>query len=345
MNDINKKNTYERGNVALIILGLIAIVAIGGFAYFSSTMNKDDGAVEMAVNEDTSQNMAANAAEQEAEQGVQNEAQAIQIPEDFEIKPGNPVVAKVGDNEVTRVDVFKYIQTLPPATRQLPITQLFPLATEQVINAQIIGDNTNDVNLDNDPMVKEQLAQAKKNIVRTIYIQKQVEKRLDENRLKAAYEEYKANFPETQQIKAQHILVEDEKLAKDLTKQIKDGADFASIAKESSIDGTAASGGQLGYFAQTDVVPEFAEKAFSMKPGEITDKPVKTDFGYHIIKVEDKRIAPVPTYEEAKPFLEPQLRQVVLSELLEEWRNEKSIERFDINGEAIEPAAGDAPAE
>ena len=233
------------------------------------------------------------------------------------------------------------IQTLPPNSRQLPVDQLFPLALDQVINAKVIAGKTDKVNLDSDPVVKVQLAAAKKNIVRQVYIQKQVAKRITEDRLQEAYAAYTAGFPVVEELAGAHILVDDESLAKELIKQLDEGGDFGELAQAHSKDNTAQNGGDLGRFAKTDVVAEFGEAAFALEAGGYTKAPVKSEFGYHVIKVGEKRQRPPAPFEQAKPFLEGQLQQIALNEMISEWRGAAKVERFDINGKEIEPAAGE----
>ncbi|MBK7361304.1 MAG: peptidylprolyl isomerase [Micavibrio sp.] len=227
----------------------------------------------------------------------------------------------------------------------MPLEQLYPLALEQVINSRIIAAKTKNVNLDSDEEVKKRLAAAKTEIVRGVYIEKQVSEKISEDRLKSVYEEYVKNFPDIQDVKARHILVKEEGKAKDLIKQIEGGASFEDLAKANSTDGTAQNGGDLGYFAKTDVVPAFGDAAFALNIGEFTKKPVKTDFGYHVIKVEEKRKRPPASYDDIKPYLETQVRRQILDETIQAWRKDADIQRFDINGDAIEPSAGEpAPA-
>jgi peptidyl-prolyl cis-trans isomerase C len=263
--------------------------------------------------------------------------------EQLVIKPGDPVVAKVGKTDIKRSEVLNYIQTLPAQTRQAPFVQLFPAALEQLINSKVIADKAAGAKLDSDPRVKEQLAAIKKNIVREVYVQKAVEDKLTEDRLTQAYDAYVAAFPEVNEARARHILVEDKSKAKDLIKQLKDGADFATLAAENSIDATKDRGGDVGYFAAGEVVPEFAEAAFGAEIGKVLDQPVKTDFGYHVIEVLEKRQRPPASYEQAKPFLEAQLRQLLLTQTIQEWKQQAGIERFDVNGE--KPNAPEAAAE
>ncbi|MBX2834090.1 MAG: peptidylprolyl isomerase [Micavibrio sp.] len=349
MSDIFTKNTSQRGNAAIVALFGLVILAIGAGVYINKdSIFKDDASEALAEETaDVAETSPAKPVEKIAESDPVAQAEPasgeanseIEKSEaaEFKIEEGNPTVAKVGSEEIKRSDVLAFIQNLPPNMQKLPANQLFPLATVQVVNAKVIGEKAGKAKLDNDPVVKEQLSAVKDQIVRNVFLQKQVASKLSEERLKSAYEDYKKSFPEIQEVKARHILVKEESEAKDILKKLKDGGDFAALAKEHSLDGTKENGGELSYVAKQEVVPEFADAAFAMEKGEMTKKPVKTDFGYHIIEVQDKRQRPVPTYEESKPFLESQLRNVVLEEMLGEWRKAANVEVYDINGK---PFAG-----
>ncbi len=335
-NTVNK--TAQRGNAVIVVLVVLLVIAVGAIAYLSTKMDSGSG-------ESASASSSVAAATNSASEGDQQTAQQGDTPQPV-IEPGNPVVAKVSGQDVTRLDVFNFIQTLPPQTRQLPVTQLFPLALDQVVNASVISKQVSGVNLDNDPAVKEQLQAAKSQIVRGVFVQKEVEKAITAERIKQAYDGYVAGFPKIPELKTRHILVEDEATAKDLIKQLKEGADFAALAKEHSTDATKDNGGDLGYISKQDqVIPEFLETAFALEPGSMTEKPLKTEFGYHIIEVTEARDRPPATLEQATPFISAQLRGVVLNELLSQWRDKADVEVFDINGKPIEPAAGDETPE
>jgi foldase protein PrsA len=114
--------------------------------------------------------------------------------------------------------------------------------------------------------------------------------KISEEEMKTYFDENKDSFAQEEQVKASHILVEDEAKAKEVKEKLDAGEDFTELAKEYSTDGSAQSGGDLGYFGKGAMVAEFEEKAFSMKVNEISE-PVKSEFGYHIIKVTDKKEA------------------------------------------------------
>jgi peptidyl-prolyl cis-trans isomerase C len=140
-----------------------------------------------------------------------------------------------------------------------------------------------------------------------------------------------------QEVHARHILVPTEDEAKAIEAELKKGADFATLAKEKSKDPGAAEGGDLGYFTKDQMVPEFADVAFKLDKGQISD-PVKTQFGWHIIKVEDKRTKPTPTFDEVKPQLESYVAHRAQADLVAKLRSAANIQRLDQPPAAPDPS-------
>lgn len=312
----------ERGNAIVATLVILVIAGVGFFAYKSgkldTVMAKGDSAATSAVE-------TATTAEPEKP------------------KNENPVLAKLYGDEVKRQDVLALVNTMPAQMQQIPPEQLFSLALEQIINNKIIDNNAASSGLENDSEVLKQLEGIKVQIVRNKFLENAVKSKLTDERLKTEYEQYLTNFPDVEEVKVAHILVDNEKLAKELIGKLNKGAAFADLAKENSQDGSAEGGGDLGYFSKTDVVPAFAEAAFALKAGTYSKAPVKTDFGFHIIKVDEKRNRPPASFAEAKPYMEQELQRSILDEMIKELRADVAIERFDINGNPIaktEPAAG-----
>lgn len=334
----NSMNNSESGNALVIALVVVAVVAVGALAYLSGQIKPADSSAAQseAVADASPAAGADDAASADATQTADSEGDAKEGTSE------NPVVASIGDEKVFRNDVLGFIGQLPPNVRQMPLEQLYPMALEQVINGRILDQNMKTANLESDPDVLKQFEEAKEQIIRNAFMQGEIEKKLTDSRLKKAYDAFIKEQPDVEEVKAAHILVADEAVAKDIIAKLKDKGDFAALAKEFSKDNTAENGGDLGYFAKSDVVPEFAEAAFALSKGKYTETPVKTQFGFHVIKQEDKRKRPKPTLEEAKPFIESEQRREILEEILEGWRKDKDIKRFDINGNEIEPAAGDA---
>jgi peptidyl-prolyl cis-trans isomerase C len=152
------------------------------------------------------------------------------------------------------------------------------------------------------------------------------------------YDDAVKQMPSEQEVHARHILVPTEDEAKAIEDQLKKGADFAALAKEKSKDPGASDGGDLGYFTKDQMVPEFAEAAFKLDKGQISD-PVHTQFGWHIIKVEDKRTKPTPTFDEVKGQLQNYVEHRAQADLVSKLRSAANIERLDQPAKPADPSA------
>ncbi len=297
-----------------ILLVILIVVALGVFLY----INNKDGVV--GSNEGDASKVASS-----IDESSNNKVDA----------DPNPVIAKINGQEIKRLEVLEFINSMPVHMKQMPIEQLFPMALEQIINNKIIDERAKSSGLEKDEEVIKLFEEAKKQIIRVKFLENAINEKVTQEALKIKYDEYVKNFPDVEEVKAAHILVDDEKTAKEIIKKLNKGADFTDLAKEYSKDGSSESGGSLGYFTKDDVVPSFADAAFAIKVGEYTKKPVKSEFGYHIIKIEDKRKRPPAEFSQIKPYIEQEMQRSVFEELLEEWKKQAEIKRFDINGKPI----------
>ncbi len=160
---------------------------------------------------------------------------------------------------------------------------------------------------------------------------------LNDEAMHKVYDEAAKQMPPEQEVHARHILVQTEDEAKEIEAELKKGADFATLAKEKSKDPGAADGGDLGYFTKDQMVPEFSQAAFKLDKGQISD-PVHTQFGWHIIKVEDKRTKPTPTFDEVRGQIENYVAHKAQAELVANLRKSATIERLDQPPPAPDPS-------
>jgi peptidyl-prolyl cis-trans isomerase C len=182
--------------------------------------------------------------------------------------------------------------------------------------------------LADNPEFKRRLAFLRNKLLMGYELQEEAKAAINDEALQQTYNDAVKSIGGQEEVRARHILVDSEDEAKTLLDQIKGGADFATIAKEKSKDPGAAEGGDLGYFTKDQMVPEFAEVAFKMYPGQLSN-PVKTQFGWHIIKVEDKRTKQPPEFEKVKDQIEAYLARKSQSEFISKLRQSAKIERFD----------------
>lgn len=255
--------------------------------------------------------------------------------------PGNPVIAKVNGKDVLKSDVDAFLATVPEQMKQIPADQLFTLAQEQVVTSTILDAKIAGSDIASSQEYKDKLAEVEKQLARGIFMQRELEKSVTEEAIKKAYDEHVSKLPKIEETKASHILLKDEAKAKEVIEKLNAGAKFEDLAKELSED-KASDTGDLGYFAKTDMVPEFAEAAFSMAPGSLSKEPVKTQFGWHVIKIADRRVRPTPELKELRPVLESEVRRQNMEKLMKDLRAGATVELFDATGK---PVSGAAPTE
>jgi len=244
----------------------------------------------------------------------------------------DPVVARVNGAELHRSDVVAMQRSLPAQVQQMPLERIYPVLLDQLVNGKLLADAGRADKLDQDADVKKQVARYEDRVIQQAYISKAVEKAASDDKLHAKYQEYVKTHGGREEVKASHILLESEADAKAVIAQLQKGADFAALAKEKSKDPAGQNGGDLGYFGREEMVPEFSEAAFNMKKGEVSKEPVHTQFGWQVIKVEDKRTSEPPTFEEAKPELSNEVAREVINDKVKELREGAKVETFALDG-------------
>lgn len=232
--------------------------------------------------------------------------------------PADPaeVVATVNGKPITRQDVLDSASDLPPQY-QAQIDKLFPQLLNRLIGIQLVEAKGREQGLADDPEVKRIVKQAEEEAISRIYIQKIVSERVTDESLQQAYDADNAAHPAQIEIRASHILVKTEDEAKEIIKQLQSGADFATLAKEKSIDkGSGENGGDLNWFTKDTMVKEFSDAAFAMKRGDVSKVPVKSQFGWHIIKITDSRMqTPVPFEQRKDDLRQAKAQEVVHTEV------------------------------
>jgi peptidyl-prolyl cis-trans isomerase C len=250
-------------------------------------------------------------------------------------KPADPLLAKVNGVEIHLSDLNAIAQALPAEARQLPPQQLIPQLLSQAIDGKALVVMAKKQKLDQDPQVVRAMTFATERTLETALVSKEVGPSIDEAKIRARYDATIAGKPGEPEVHAAHILVATEDQAKKLIAELKGGADFATLAKANSTDPGAANGGDLGFFKATDMLPEFSAVAFSLKPGEISDKPVQTRYGWHVIKVIETRQSPAPTFEQAHDQLRQEMIGEGINTLLASARSQVKIEQFNPDGTPV----------
>jgi peptidyl-prolyl cis-trans isomerase C len=259
------------------------------------------------------------AAEDAAQPAATSETQApatqapseTQAPAAEAAKPTPPpdtVLAHVNGKPITQGDVELAETDLDPQFAKMPPEQRRAAALSALIEIRVMADKAVADGIDKDPEFQRRMELLHERALHSALVDKEVSGAITDADLKKRYDEEMAKQPPVNEVHARHILVKTKEEAEAIIKELDKGGDFEKIAKEKSTDGSAPQGGDLGYFTEGQMVPEFAKAAFALPVGKYTEQPVQTQFGWHIIKVEDKRIKQPPSFDQVKA----QLRQVVL---------------------------------
>jgi peptidyl-prolyl cis-trans isomerase C len=174
-------------------------------------------------------------------------------------------------------------------------------------------------------------------------ISQEVGPTITEDAIKARYQKDVAGKPGEEEVHARHILVPSEAQAKKIIADLNGGADFIALAKANSTDPAAASGGDLGFFKAGDMLPEFSVAAFALKPGEFTQTPVQTRYGWHVIKLEERRNQPAPTYEQAHDELRTAMINEGINKVIAQAKTLVKVDRFNSDGSPMKTTDGATP--
>jgi peptidyl-prolyl cis-trans isomerase C len=248
----------------------------------------------------------------------------------------DPVVAEVNGEKIMFSDLVATYRALPARLQQVPFEQLYRPLLEHAIAIRLLSAEGRKAKLHESEAVKKRIRYIEGQYVYEAYVEKIVAERATEAKLKEAYEAFVKDFKGEEEVRASHILVKTEQEAKDIIAQLEKGADFAKLAKEKSIDPTKdRNSGDLGFFSKEQMVKEFAEAAFALKKGETAKVPVKTQFGWHVIRVTDRRAGAPPKFDEVKEQLRQKLAETIAQEEIAKLRGAAKIQRSDAKGQPL----------
>lgn len=246
------------------------------------------------------------------------------------------ILATVNGTAITSSDIELASDELGPDLARIPKQARERIVLQYLIEQQLLADAARKEGLDKGEAFQKRLAYYRRKAMRDTYLSKALDEAVTDATLRKLYDKQVKAFQDKEEIRARHILVKTEDEAKAIIDRLKKGADFATLAKEKSTGPSGKKGGDLGYFTEGQMVKPFEEAAFKLKPGEISD-PVKTQFGWHVIKVEDRRKQTPPKFEDVKERLAEGMRSRKAIEIVQKLRREAKIEF----GKAAQKAAGD----
>ena len=239
-----------------------------------------------------------------------------------------PIVAQVNQEEISLETLIHAINDLPKEIQSQPFLNYYEELLVRVIDIRLIAQEAKKINLTDDASVKAAIEFVTEKILMQAYLAKYVQENITEESLKISYENYIADVTSREEIKASHILLDTEEEALLIIKQLNNDENFEELAKIKSKGPSGPSGGDLGWFGRGQMVPAFENEAFNLTLGEISQKPVQTQFGWHVIKVFEKRIPEAPSFESIKVNLIQDNERRLISKRIQELRKVASIKKM-----------------
>jgi peptidyl-prolyl cis-trans isomerase C len=262
----------------------------------------------------------------------------------------DPVLARVEGIEIRQSDVDGELRRLPEELRSVPPNMLQPLLLDQMITQKALVAAARAQGLDRDSEVAQRLRRAEEDTLQQALLLREVQPLLTDEALRTRYQRDVAGRPADEEIRARHILVATEAEARAALAEVRrPNTDFAEVARRRSTGPGSREGGDLGFFKRGDMIPEFETAAFALRPGEIAQNPVRTQFGWHVIKLEERRAVAAPTYEDSREQLRQQAFEEGVNAAVQRIRAAANVERL-AGGEAprapslLDNAAPPAPA-
>ena len=246
----------------------------------------------------------------------------------------DPLVATVNGHEIRQSNVATAYERLPQQYKQVPFNALLPQLVEQLVTNYLMEIAGRKLDLQNDETVQAQIRDFESAAIQQAYLERKIAEQVTEESVVRVYEETIGDAEGPEEVRARHILVKTQAEGLEILAELDNGADFAELARERSTGPTGPRGGDLGYFTSDAMVEPFAAAAFSLEIGAIGPDPVETQFGWHVIKVVDKRRQPPADFEESRARIQDLLTREFITAHMAELRAGAEIETFNLDGSA-----------
>jgi peptidyl-prolyl cis-trans isomerase C len=257
------------------------------------------------------------------------------------------VVATLNGQPITAADLALAETELDQQFAQLPPDQRRIAALTAILEIRLMAQGAEAEGIAEEPEFQRRLDLMRQRLLHAAYIEQAIAERISEEDLRARYETEIAGLDLDEEVRARHIIVETEEEAAEIIAALDAGGDFEELARERSQDGAAQQGGDLGYFSRGQMVPEFEEAVFAMEVDSYTAEPVQTQFGWHVIKLVDRREQEPPSFSDVQPQLRNLLLREAYYQAVDELRDAADIDiqdealraAYEALGEGAEPAA------
>jgi peptidyl-prolyl cis-trans isomerase C len=247
--------------------------------------------------------------------------------------PGqDPVIGSVDGKLIYLSDLTRVTASLPEQMRSLPFDSIMPVLLDRMIDHEALTMTARRAGLDRRPEIQREMRAAADLVLERAWLAVVTPPKVTDAAVEARYNRQYANRPATDEVHARHILVGTEAEAKSVLEELKGGADFPAMARVISKDPDGKQGGDLGFFRRDQVWPAFADAAFSLQPGQVGPQPIHNEFGWHVVKVEERRLVAPPTLSEVRDQIRQDLTTQAVQGAIAEARSQMIIHKFNLDG-------------
>jgi len=222
----------------------------------------------------------------------------------FAQDPDTIIAAKVNDHIISAKDVLIALEKLPKKIKEQPLPSIYPKLINELINQHLIAKQAYKEKLDHNKEVLSEINKSKERIMAKFWLKDYLDNQTKKKNVEAFYKNYLKTFKVSKEFNASHILVKEKKAALEIITKLNNKSTFADLAKQFSIGPSGKNGGNLNWFGPNQMVKPFEKATFALKKGQITQKPIQTKFGFHIILLNDIR--------ESKPKKLPEIEQQII---------------------------------
>jgi peptidyl-prolyl cis-trans isomerase C len=244
----------------------------------------------------------------------------------------DPLVAEVDGNAIHLSEVGDVIRTMPGGGTGNSLETLYPVALRRLIEREAVVIRARAESVSEDPTVRRHMQEAANQVLESAYLRLATAKKVTDQMLSERYDAEIRGKPGPEEVHGQAILVPTEAEAQDIIAKLAAGADFATLARQSSKDGTSASGGDLGFVRRDALGPEVGAVLFALRPGEVTPYPVRTAAGWFVLRAEARRPGATPTFTEAHDRLQAECERDNVAAVVRSALNGVSVRAYDMNG-------------
>ncbi|NVK20404.1 MAG: peptidylprolyl isomerase [Methylocystaceae bacterium] len=250
-------------------------------------------------------------------------------------KKDDPVVATVNGMKIHHSQLIEAQRSMGGQVMAMPLEMIQAMLINTIADRLIVAEQARKEGFDKTDEFKARMKDIESNVLARDFIADYAEKQMTDKAVEKAYQDMLKGFTPADEVHARHILLKDEDAAKAVIKELDDGADFVELAKEKSTGPSGPQGGDLGYFAKGAMVEEFEKAAFDLDKGAYTKTPVQSQFGYHVIKVEDIRKSQPPKLEDVQEELKANIGKKAVGEYIDSLRKKADIVLLDKDGKEI----------